>query len=158
MQVGNWRSVPHHLTMGLPQRSLFSPILFNVCTPKAWQIWTKLDPVRFSYWQMTGSYTQHRSTPRRQPKQCNNIWIVYPSSVMTPDLSSIHTRHKHCGAHFTAEQQANQCQRSHLMELWLNEQVIWDTLGSTLTQCWPTVNMWKQQHWSARKVRQSWRL
>ena len=64
------------------------------------------------------------NTPRRQPKQCNNIWIVYPSSVTTPDLSSVHTRHKHCGAHLTTEQQANQCQQSHLIELWLNEQVI----------------------------------
>jgi len=46
------------------------------------------------------------------------------SNVMTPDLSSIQTRHKHCGAHLTTEQQANQCQQSHLMELRLNEQVI----------------------------------
>ena len=30
---------------------------------------------------------------------------------------------------------ANQCQQSHLMELWSNEQVIRDTLGSTLTEC-----------------------
>ena len=44
------------------------------------------------------------------------------------------------------------------MELWSNEQVIWDTLGSTLTECWPTENMWKQEHWSARKVYQSWKL
>ena len=28
------------------------------------------------------------------------------SNVMTPDLSSIQTRHKHCGAHLTTEQQA----------------------------------------------------
>ena len=78
--------------------------------------------------------------------------------MTTPDLSSIHTRHKHCGARLTTEQQANQCQQSYLMELWLNEQVIWDALGSTLTECWPTVNMWKQQRWSARKICQSWRL
>ena len=35
---------------------------------------------------MTGSYTKHQRTSRRQPKQCNNNWIVYPSGVTTPDL------------------------------------------------------------------------
>ena len=105
-------------------------------TPKAWQIWTKMDPARFSHWQMTGSYTKHQRTPRRQPKQCNNNRILYPSGVMTPDLSSIETRHKHCGARLTTEQQTNQCQQSHWMELWLNEHVIWDIQGSTLTECW----------------------
>ena len=59
------------------------------------------------------AHTKHQRTPRRQLKQCN-IWIVYPSSVTTPDLSSIHTRHKHCGAHLTTEQEANQCQQSQL--------------------------------------------
>ena len=43
---------------------------------------------------------------------------VYPGSVTTPDLSSIQTKHKNCGARLTTEQQ------SHLMELWSNEQVI----------------------------------
>ena len=38
-------------------------------------------------------------------------------------------------------------QTSHLRYLW-----------STLTECWLTKSMWKQQHWSARKVYQSWRL
>ena len=50
----------------------------------------------------------------------------------------------------TTEQQANQCQQSHLMELWLNKQVIWDTMGSTLQECWPTENMCKQQQWSIK--------
>ena len=81
-----------------------------------------------------------------------NKWIVCPSGVTTPDLSSIQTRHKHCGARLTTEQQTNQYQQSHLMELLLNEHVTWDTLVSTLTECWPKENMWKQQHWSARKV------
>ena len=54
----------------------------------------------------------------RQPNQCNS-WMVYPSGVT--DLSSVQIRHKHCGARLTTEQQANQCQQSHLMELWLNE-------------------------------------
>ena len=31
-------------------------------------------------------------------------------------------------------------------------------MGSTLTECWPTENMWIQQHWSARNVSQSWRF
>ena len=82
---------------------------------------------------MTGSHTKHQGTPRRQPKHCNNNWIAYPCGVTTPDLSSVQTRQKHCGALLTTEQQANQCQQLHLMELWLNEQVMSDTLGSTLT-------------------------
>ena len=61
----------------------------SVFTPKAWQIWTKLDPARLSHWQI-GSHTKHQGTPRRQLKQCNN-WIVYPSgchdtkSLISPD-------------------------------------------------------------------------
>ena len=54
---------------------------------------------------------------KKQLKQGNNNWIVYPSGVMKPDLSSMQTRHKHCGARLTTEQQANQYQQSHLMEL-----------------------------------------
>ena len=91
-------------------------------TPRAWQIWTKMVPARFSHWQMTGwyIYTKRQGTPApsRQPKQCSNNWIAYPSSVTTPDLSSIQTRHKHCCARLTTEQQTNRCQQSHLMELW----------------------------------------
>ena len=74
--------------------------------------------------------TKHQRTPRRQPKQCDN-WIVYPCAVTTPDLSSVQTRHKHCGARLATEKQANQCQQSHWMELWLKEQVSeipWDPL------------------------------
>ena len=52
---------------------------------------------------------------------------------MTPDRSSIQRRHIHCGAFFTTEQQANRCQQSHLMELWLNSnkssEVAWDPLS-----------------------------
>ena len=32
MQLGNWSSAPHQLTMGLPQGSLLLPVLFNVYT------------------------------------------------------------------------------------------------------------------------------
>ena len=32
MQLGNWSSAPHQLTMGLPQGSLILPALFNVYT------------------------------------------------------------------------------------------------------------------------------
>ena len=35
-------------------------------------------------------------------KQCNNNWILYPSGVITPNLSSILTRHKHSGANRAA--------------------------------------------------------
>ena len=110
--------------------------------------WTQQD----SQTMMMSSYTKHQGTPRGQPKQCNNNWIVNSCGVMTMDRSSIQTRHKHCGALLTTGQQANQCQQSHLMELWSNKQAIWATLGYTLTECWPTENIWKQQHWSARSV------
>ena len=64
-------------------------------------------------------------------KQCNNNWIVYPSGVTTPDLSSVQRRHTRCGARLTTEQQTNQCQQSHLMELgWTNKssEMPWDPL------------------------------
>ena len=32
MQLGNWSSAPHQLTMGLPQGSPLLPVLFNVYT------------------------------------------------------------------------------------------------------------------------------
>ena len=38
MQLGNWSSAPHQLTVGLPQGSLILLVLFSVYTPKAWQI------------------------------------------------------------------------------------------------------------------------
>jgi len=89
MQLGNWNSA-HHLTMGLPQGTPLSAVLYNVSyTLRAWQIWTKMGPARFSYWQMTGSYTEHQKTIRKQSEQCSNNWLVYPSGVTAPDLSSV---------------------------------------------------------------------
>ena len=38
MQLVNWSSAPHQLTMGLPQGSPLSPVLFLMSAPKAWQI------------------------------------------------------------------------------------------------------------------------
>ena len=80
-----------------------------------------MDPARVSHRQITGSCTKDQGTTRRQQKHCNNNRIAYSSGVTTPDL---------CGALLTTEQQAHQCQQSHLMVLWLNEQVIRDTFGS----------------------------
>ena len=40
----------------------------------------------------------------------------------------------------------------------MNMYIVWDTLRSTLRECWPIDNMWKQQNWSTRKACQSWRL
>ena len=37
MQLGNLSSDTHQLTMGLPQGSPLSPILYNVYTLRAWQ-------------------------------------------------------------------------------------------------------------------------
>ena len=99
MQLGNWTSAPHQLTMGLPQGSLLLPVLFNVYTkgladlnqngPR--KILTPVD-----------NRLEYKTSKDSKPKQCNNNWIVYPSGVMTPDLSSIQTRHKHCGANRAA--------------------------------------------------------
>ena len=91
MQLGNWSSAPHQLTMGLPQGSPLLPVLFNVYT-KGLADLNQNGPSK------TGLYTKHLRTPRRQPKQCNNNWKVYSSGVMTPDLSSIQRGHKHCGS------------------------------------------------------------
>ena len=81
---------------------------------------------------------------------------VNSCGVMTMDRSSIQTRHKRCGTLLTTERQANQCQRSHLMELWSNKQAVWATFGYTLTECWPTENIWKQQHWKVCQSRRLW--
>ena len=62
-----------------------------------------------------------------QPEQCNKWMEACPSGVTARDLSSIQTRHNHCSALLTTEQQGNRCQQSHLMGLWSNEEVIWDT-------------------------------
>ena len=43
------------------------------------------------------------------------------------------------------------------MALRPNEQVIWDSLGSTLTWCWPTYRpTWEQQHWTASRACPPW--
>ena len=114
MQLGNWSSAPHQLTMGLPQGSLILPVLFNVYT-KGLADLNQNGPSKILTLADDGLIQKHQRTLRRQLKQCNN-WIVYPSGVTTPDLSSVQTRHKHCGACLRTEQQANQCQQSCLME------------------------------------------
>ena len=74
-----------------------------------------------------GSYTKHQGNPRNQLEQCNKWMEACPSGVTARDLSSIQTRHNHCGTLLTTKQQANRCQQSHLMPLWSNGEVIWDT-------------------------------
>ena len=87
MQLGNWSSAPHQLTMGLPQGSLLLPDLFNVYT-KGLADLNQNGPIKILTLADEGLiYTKHQRTPRRQPKQCSNNWIVYPSGVMTLDLT-----------------------------------------------------------------------
>ena len=94
-----------------------SPIECRICMPLNNKHNFRLQ-ARFWHWQMMASYTKPQGTPRRQPKQCNS-WTAYPSGVTTPELSSVQTRRKHCGECLTTEQQENQCQRSHLKELFV---------------------------------------
>ena len=97
---------PHQLIMVSPQGAPLSPVLYNVIYTKglAERNQTGTNEI---HWQRPGSYTKHQGTPRRQPKQCNNNWIAYPSDVTTPDFSPVQTRRKHCGVLLTTEQQAN---------------------------------------------------
>ena len=130
MQFGNWSSA-------------LSPVLYSVYTKG------QADPAEPKWAQQdsyTGKWRVHIQNIRGLPvgsrrKQCNNNWIAYLSGVIIPDLSSVQTKHVHCGALLTKEQRANRSQQSYFMGLWLNKQVIWDTLESTLAECWPTDNM-----------------
>ena len=116
IQLGNWISVPHQLTMGLPQGSPLSEILFNVYAkgladlkqngPS--KILTEADD-GFIY--KTSRDSQEAADAMQQQLDAD------PSGVTTLDHSSIQTRHKHCGALLITEQ-------SNLMELWSKEQVI----------------------------------
>ena len=109
IQLGNWSSAAYQLTMGLPQVSPLSPVLYNVYTKgladPAEPKWAQQD----SY---TGKWRAHIQNIRGLPggsrrKQCNNNWIAYLSGVIIPDLSSVQTNHVHCGVLLTKEQRAN---------------------------------------------------
>ena len=106
MRLGNWISVPHQLTMGLPQGSPLSPVPFNVYTKGLAEL-NQNGPSKILTLADDGLIYKTSTDSRRQPKQCNNNWIVYPNGVTTPDLSSVQTRHRHCGALLTTEHQAN---------------------------------------------------
>jgi len=144
-----------------PTKTIYIKYYTNIYTytPKAWQIWTKMDPARFSHWQMTGSYTKYQRTPRRKPKQCNSNRIVYPSGVTTPDLLSIETIGTHTAVHAWQQSNRQTSASSHIGWScgWTNKssEIPWDPL-------WPKndlqKSMWKQQHWSGRNVCQSRKL
>ena len=76
--VGNWSSALHQLTMGPPQGSHLSPVLFNVYT-KGLADLNQCGPSKILTLTDDGLvYTKHLRTPKKQPKQCNNNWMVYP--------------------------------------------------------------------------------
>ena len=85
MQIGNWSSALHRLTMGPPQGSPLSRSIADLNQDSH-----------------SGKKMAHIQNIKELPggSRCNN-WIAYPSGVTTPDLSSVQTRHKHCGALLT---------------------------------------------------------
>ena len=89
----------------------------------AWQICTNTGSVHTC---RQRSHTKQWAPRRRQQLEKE----TYPKA---PYLSSIQSRHKHCGALLITDQQANWLQLSHLMKLQSNEQITWNTLGSTST-------------------------
>ena len=133
MQLGNRRSAPHQLTMGLPQGSPLSPLPFNVYTKGladlnqngSSKILTLADdgPIY-----KTSKDSQEAAEAVQQLDSVSK-WCHDTGSLINPDK----TQTLWCT--LSTEQQANQSQRSQLMELWSNEQIILYTLGSSLTEC-----------------------
>ena len=109
VQLGNLRSAARQLTMGLPQGSPLSPVLYTVCTKGlADRNQNGLCRVLTLADDKTTRDTQEAAEAVQQLKNVSE-WCE--------DTGSIQTRHRHRGALLTTKQQAKQCQQSHLMEL-----------------------------------------
>ena len=104
MQLGNWSSAPHQLTMGLPQGSPLSLVLFNVYT-KGLADLNQNGPSKILTLTDDGAHIIYKTSKDSQEAAEAVQQQLDTSNVMTPDLSSIQTRHKHCGARLTTEQQ-----------------------------------------------------
>ena len=123
MQLGNWSSAPHQLTVGPPQGSPLSSVLFNVYT-KGLADLNQNGPSKILRPADDGLIYKTSRDSQGAAKAVQQQLDVNSCGVMTMDRSSIQTRHKRCGTLLTTERQANQCQRSHLMELWSNKQAV----------------------------------
>ena len=116
MQLGNWSSAPHQLTMGLPQGSPLSAILFNVYA-KGLADLKQNEPSKILTEADDGLIYKTSRDSQEATDAMQQQLDADPSGVTTLDHSSIQARHKHCGELLITEQ-------SNLMELWSKEQVI----------------------------------
>ena len=123
MQLGNWSSAPHQLTMGLTQGSLLSSVLFGVYT-KGQADLNQNGPSKILTLADDGVIykiskdSQEAAEAVQQQLDSASKCCHDTGSLIIPDKAQ-----KMC---CTLDNRAagNQCQQSHWMELWLNEQVI----------------------------------
>ena len=94
MQLGNWSSAPYQLTMGPPQGPPLSPVLFNVDT-KGLADLNQNGPSKI----LTEADDGLRYKTSKDSLEAAEVMQqqLDPSDVSTLDLSSIQTRHRHCG-------------------------------------------------------------